>query len=285
MTQAGRSSPKVASALTSPEQVHGQAQHDEYDDTAIRFLEALWGEGYLSPGGPDEVRRIVDGTDLTGKNVLDIGCGSGGITLFLAREYGPAHITGFDVEQPVIDAASRRAKAEGLADRVSFLKGYPGPLPFQPSQFDIVFSKDALIHVSDKESLFADLFRILKPGGVFVASDWLTSHDGEPSREMRDYLAAEGLSFGMASPSRYEAAMRKAGFTDVRTVNRNPWYREVARGELQRLRHSEYERIAAIVGKDYVDKNIKTWSAMQIVLNSGEHCPTHIFGAKPKGAD
>ena len=39
--------------------------------------------------------------------------------------------------------------------------------------------------------------------------------------------------FGMASPQRYEAAMRGAGFVDVRTVNRNPWYREVARGELQ----------------------------------------------------
>ena len=52
----------------------------EYDDDAIRFLEALWGDGYLSPGGPDEVDRVLEGLSLRGKTVLDIGCGSGGIT-------------------------------------------------------------------------------------------------------------------------------------------------------------------------------------------------------------
>lgn len=254
----------------------------EYDETAIRFLEALWGEGYLSPGGPDEVRRVVEGVDFTGRKVLDIGCGSGGITLFLAREYPLSHITGFDVEQPVIDAAVRRAQQEGLSGRASFLRGDPGPLPFDDESFDIVFSKDALIHVADKEALFAEIFRVLRPGGRFAASDWLIAHDGEPSAKMRAYLEAEGLSFGMASPARYEAAMRKAGFRDVRTVNRNPWYREIARGELDRLKGADRARIAAIVGDAYVEKNIRTWTAMQTVLDSGEHCPTHVHGTRPE---
>ena len=254
----------------------------EYDDTAIRFLEALWGEGFLSPGGPDEVRRVVADVDFAGKRVLDIGCGSGGITLFLAREYGPQSIVGFDVEQPVVDLATGRAAAEGLADKASFVRGDPGPLPFADQSFDIVFSKDALIHVADKEALFADIFRVLKPGGMFAASDWLTSHDGEPSDAMRTYLAAEGLSFGMASARRYEAAMAQAGFMDIRTVNRNVWYREVARDELERLKGPLYGPVAEAVGADYVDKNIKTWSAMQVVLDSGEHCPTHLFAVRPE---
>ncbi|MEM5474246.1 methyltransferase domain-containing protein [Hoeflea sp. AS60] len=253
----------------------------EYDDTAIRFLEALWGEGFLSPGGPDEVRRVVTDIDLSGSQVLDIGCGSGGITLFLAREYQPAGIVGFDVEQPVVDLATKRAMQQGLADRASFVRGAPGPLPFPDQSFDVVFSKDALIHVADKEALFADIYRVLKPGGRFAASDWLTSHDGEPSEAMRAYLAAEGLSFGMASAQRYEGAMEKAGFTDVRTVNRNAWYREVARAELERLKGPLYGPVAEAVGTDYVDKNIKTWTAMQAVLDSGEHCPTHVFGTRP----
>ena len=168
----------------------------EYDDTAIRFLEALWGEGFLSPGGPDEVRRVVADLDFSGKRVLDIGCGSGGITLFLAREYRPAEIVGYDVEQPVVDLATRRALEQGLDGIASFVRGEPGPLPFPVESFDIVFSKDALIHVADKEALFTDIFRLLKPGGRFAASDWLTSHDGAPSEAMRTYLSAEGLSFG-----------------------------------------------------------------------------------------
>src|SRR5690606_10811876 len=74
----------------------------EYDDTAIRFLEALWGEGYLSPGGPEEVDRVVEGLDLAGRTLLDIGCGAGGVTLHLARQHGLARATGFDVEKPVV---------------------------------------------------------------------------------------------------------------------------------------------------------------------------------------
>src|SRR5215212_8837170 len=92
----------------------------EYDDTAIRFLEALWGEGYLSPGGPDEVDRVVAGVTLAGRTVLDIGCGSGGITLHLVQAHGAGEAIGFDVEAPVIEAARRRAAALGLAGRARF---------------------------------------------------------------------------------------------------------------------------------------------------------------------
>lgn len=271
----------AVSAPKTPPAGHLEGDAPEYDDAAIRFLEALWGEGYLSPGGPDEVRRVVDGIDFAGRHVLDIGCGSGGITLFLARECQPASIVGFDVEQPVVDLATKRTAEQGLSDRVRFVRGAPGALPFTDQSFDLVFSKDALIHVADKEALFKDIFRVLRPAGRFAASDWLTSHDGEPSAAMRDYLAAEGLSFGMASARRYEEAMQMAGFTNVRTVNRNAWYRDVARAELERLKGPLYGPVAAAVGADYVNKNIRTWSAMQRVLDSGEHCPTHLFGTRP----
>ena len=121
----------------------------EYDDTAIRFLEALWGEGYLSPGGPDEVDRILEGLSLTGKTILDIGCGSGGIALHLVERHGAANATGFDVERPVIETATQRAARRGLGGRVRFVQAAPGPLPFADGSFDVVFSKDALVHVSD----------------------------------------------------------------------------------------------------------------------------------------
>lgn len=255
----------------------------EYDDTAIRFLEALWGEGYLSPGGPDEVDRVVEGLSLKGKTILDIGCGAGGITLHLVATHGAARATGFDVERPVIETARRRAAAQGLEDRVSFVQAPPGPLPFTGSSFDVVFSKDALLHVPDKDALFAEIFRVLKPGGVFAASNWMIGHDGEPSLEMKAYVAAEGLSFAMASPARYAEAMRRAGFTGIAVRDRNPWYREVAREELARLKGPLYAKAAAAVGVAYVDKNIKTWEAMQKVLDSGEHRPTHLRGWKPVG--
>jgi phosphoethanolamine N-methyltransferase len=265
----------------SADPVTETAAEPEYDDTAIRFLEALWGEGYLSPGGPDEVDRVLAGLSLEAKHVLDIGCGAGGITLHLVAHHNAGHATGYDVEAPVLRVARKRAEKAGLAGRVDFVHGAPGPLPFADASFDVVFSKDALVHVPDKDAFFAELFRVLKPGGVFAASDWLIGHDGEPSSDMKAYIAAEGLSLNMASAARYRLAMERAGFGNIAVTDRNPWYRDVARGELERLKGPLCGRVSAAVGKDYVDKNIRTWEAMQKVLDSGEHRPTHLRGWKP----
>ena len=257
------------------------AVEPEYDDRAIRFLAVLWGEGYLSPGGPGEVARVLAGLDLAGRKLLDLGCGVGGGALQIARTRG-ARVTGYDVEAPVIAAAKARAAAE--AADVRFVLGRPGPLPFADAAFDVVFSKDALVHVADKEALFAEISRVLKPGGLFAASDWLIAHEGAPSPEMRAYIAAEGLSFGMASPARYARAMTAAGLVAVTTESRNGWYRAQARQELERLAGPLYAEAVSAVGEDYVQKNLKTWRAMQIVLDTGEHCPTHLRGWKPPEA-
>lgn len=260
---------------------HGKPAEPEYDEAAIRFLGVLWGEGYLSPGGPAEVDRVLSGVEVKGLSVLDFGCGAGGITLHIARTYRPELIVGYDVEQPVIDRARAAAEKAGLSSTARFVSSPPGRLPFEDGAFDVVFSKDAMIHVPDKEALFAELYRVLKPGGVFAASDWLIGHDGEPSADMKDYIAAEGLSFGMASSRRYLQAMASAGFVDSAAESRNAWYRDVARGELERLKGPLYARAVAAVGEAYVAKNIRTWTAMQKVLDSGEHCPTHLRGSKP----
>jgi phosphoethanolamine N-methyltransferase len=253
----------------------------EYDEKAIVFLETLWGEGFLSPGGKTEIDLIVERVDFAGKTVLDLGCGAGGITCYLAQSKLPDSIIGYDVERPVIDKARNRAEIEGLAKSVEFVLGAPGILPFADGSFDIIFSKDAMVHITDKESLFVDLFRILKQGGVLVASDWLTSHDGEPSQKMKHYLAAEGLSFGMASSRRYEKALADAGFCNISTNNRNLWYLEKAKEELARLSGSLRSVLIERVGSDYLNKNIQTWQAMLEVLQTGEHCPTHLFAEKP----
>jgi SAM-dependent methyltransferase len=252
-----------------------------YGEQAITFLEALWGDGYLSPGGPDEVARVLDGLDLTGCSVLDIGCGSGGITVDLVRRHGAAEVIGIDVEQLVCEHARRRVERAGLADLVEIRLAAPGPLPFAPQSFDVVFSKDSIVHIADKESLCADVFAVLRPGGWFAASDWLISHDGEPSPAMAAYIAAESLDFGMASPERYRQALLLAGFVDVELRDRNAWYRDVARDELDRLTGRDRAHFVELLGEDEVAAQIRTWQAMVPVLESGEHCPHHLRARKP----
>ena len=257
------------------------ANDEHYPQDSILFLEELWGDGFLSPGGPEEVERLLSGVDLGGKTVVDIGSGAGGIAMLLADWYGAARVIGLDVETTMVEYARAKVERAGLQDRIEIRKVEPGPMPLPDANVDIVFSKDSIIHIPDKETLAADAFRVLKPGGWFVASDWLISHDGEPSSEMTDYLAKEDLGFGMASPARYRRALEEAGFVDVSLTNRNPWYRNIAREELARLEGAGRDAFLAVLGEAALDEQVGIWRAMIVVLDSGEHCPHHFRCRRP----
>src|SRR6185312_3895479 len=105
-------------------------------------LQFMWGEGFLSPGGPEEVAQMVAGHDIAGKRVLDIGSGLGG------------------VDAQLIEAANVLIAKKNLSARIAFKLVEPGPLPFEDGSFDVVFSKDAMVHIDDKPSLFGEVLRV-----------------------------------------------------------------------------------------------------------------------------
>ena len=125
------------------------------------------------------------------------------------------------------------------------------------------------------------MFRVLEPGGQFVASDWLISHDGNPSPEMSEYIKAEGLDFAMASPGEYKEALVKAGFVEIELVNRNPWYSKIAANELEWLKGPDRKDLSKRHGKEFIDHQVEIWTKLVDVLISGEHCPHHIRAKKP----
>src|SRR3546814_20609921 len=79
----------------------------------------IWGDAFLSPGGPEEVRAIVSGLDLEDGEVLDIGCGTGGPAIVLARDKG-ARVNAVDIEPRLLERERCFAEKAGVADRVAF---------------------------------------------------------------------------------------------------------------------------------------------------------------------
>jgi len=250
----------------------------QYPDNFIERLHAVWGEGFLSPGGAEEVREIVRDLDLVDKTLLDIGFGTAGPAITLARELGAGQVVGVDVEEPLHRRAIAMVKAAGLSDRVDLRLVEPGPLPFGDASFDVVFSKDSIIHIPDKGSLFAEVRRVLKPGGVFAASDWLSGEGPEAEAALKNM--GGHLHFEMATAPQMEKMLCDAGFESVTSVDRNRWYAIVVEEELRTL-DRVYDDLVEKIGKEIVDPWVQVRRGAAKAVQGGGLRPTHLRGTKP----
>ena len=258
----------------------GRDHHDEYGDAFVAGLEWMWGEGFLSPGGADEVARIVAGAPIAGARVLDVGCGLGAIDLLLVERFGAAQVTGIDVEAPLVARAAARVSAAGMADRISIRKVSPGPIPFEAGVFDVVFSKDSMIHIPDKPALYAEVYRVLAPGGWMLVSDWF-GNGLEPTRAMCDWLDAVGLTFTLESIEASADLLRACGFVDVEGRDRNAWYAQAVAEEIAILSGENYPRLVERLGAEAATQRLESSTKKKAVVDGGELRPGHLRARKP----
>jgi len=257
------------------------AQHISYPDEYIDRLELTWGAGFLSPGGPEEVREILLDIDVADKTLLDIGCGVAGPAIVIAREFPVQRVVGIDIEPQLIARARNNVATAGLKDRVDLKLVEPGPLPFGDACFDIVFSKDSLIHIADKPALYREILRILKPGGVFAASDWLEGEDAWSLPAFVAYRALTPHSFAMQTALQTETVMREAGFVEVSSRDRNAWYAETARRHVALMAGPLRERFLEVCDEETYDRMVSVHRANAEAAACGGLRPTHLRGSKP----
>lgn len=253
-----------------------------YTREFVAALEFIWGEGFLSPGGPEEVQAIIGDHDLTGSRILDIGSGLGGIDILLAGTHGAREVIGIDVTPEVVHIARGLVARNGLGDRVFFELVRPGRLPFASESFDVVFSKDAMVHVADKSALYAEILRVLKPGGRLMASDWLWTEGAATHPLVEAWNRGNPLGFVYTTPKEAQAALEAAGFEDITLTDR---HREIAAGnraDIARLEGPAMQEFAALVGEELAADRLRASRARQPVLDAAALIPTHLHGRRPE---
>jgi phosphoethanolamine N-methyltransferase len=252
---------------------------EEYDGRMLTLLQMVWGEGFLSPGGPQAVREIMSGVALEGKRVLDIGCGLGGLDQVLLT-LGAAHVTGLDVAGLIVEMGQERIRRAGLANRIEIRLVEPGPLPFADNSFDIVFGKDAWLHIPDKAAHFAEVKRVLKPGGRIAAGDWMKA-PGPYSRDMEYFFEMEGLTYHLVTLAEYGNLLHGAGFVDVKLEDITEIYRREAQDELARMKGELAPVMLAELGEAGNAHFLEDWRSLTVVLDKGELRPARIWATKP----
>jgi len=149
-----------------------------------------------------------------GQTVLDLGSGAGLDCFFAAKKVGETgHVIGVDMTPEMLERARGSAKRLGLSN-VEFRQGYIEDLPVESNTVDVIISNCVINLSPDKSKVFAETFRVLKPGGKLALSDIVT--DGPLPDAVKQSLSAwAGCVAGAVEAKEYTAMMEAVGFTDV----------------------------------------------------------------------
>jgi SAM-dependent methyltransferase len=149
-----------------------------------------------------------------GQTVLDLGSGAGLDCLLASKQVGAdGRVIGVDMTPEMIERARANAKRVN-ATNVEFRQGYLEDLPVEANSVDVVISNCVINLSPEKAKVFAEIFRVLKPGGRLAVSDIVT--DGELPEAIKTSLSAwAGCVAGAVDAKEYVSMMETAGFTDI----------------------------------------------------------------------
>merc|ERR1719487_631361 len=104
-------------------------------------------------------------------NVLEVGCGAGATSVYIAKNYG-SKVSGVDLNPNGVQTGTEEAEKAGVSDLASFkVVDVNQGLPFPEETFDVVFCNDTMCHIPNRIDVFQDWGRVLKPGGKFMFTD------------------------------------------------------------------------------------------------------------------
>ncbi len=221
----GGGAPREAEPASRPPTAAGPDEGDGRTDAP----DAAYTMGY-----GEEFRRVLErrsaethAADLLpllrkGMRVLDFGCGTGSISVGLAKAVEPGELHGIDMEESQIEIAQAAAKAGGH-DNAAFQAGDAAQLPFEDERFDVAHCNAVLMHVPGTQAVLAEVMRVLRPGGILsvrelnTPSSFIEPGFGELESAWDTFAGLLAANGGHPRMGREIAGtLRAAGWSDVR---------------------------------------------------------------------
>ncbi len=222
-----------------------------YQPVDLADLPASVTDVSLGCGNPTAIAGLKPG-----ETVLDLGSG-GGIDCFIAaKKVGPTgRVIGVDMTDSMLALANQNKTKLGLTN-VEFRKGEIENLPVQSNSVDVVISNCVINLSPDKDAVFREIFRVLKPGGRLSVSDIVT--EGEFSPQLRANVNAwAGCITGALDQGVYLAKMGQAGLVDVEVESRVSYGLEA----LESLDEASREALTREVDWSAVPADVRLYSA------------------------
>jgi len=215
-------------------------QIQQFYDASSDLWEQVWGEhmhhGYYGADGKGKKDRRQAQIDLIeellkwsgvqqAQNILDVGCGIGGSSLYLAEKFN-AKATGITLSPVQAARANERAAEARLSTRTQFQVADALAMPFSNDTFDLVWSLESGEHMPDKTQFMQECYRVLKPGGTLIMVTWChrpTDSSASPltadeQKHLADIYRVYCLPYVISLPE-YEAIARNLSFQNIRTTD------------------------------------------------------------------
>ncbi len=212
----------------------------EFYDASSGLWEQVWGEhmhhGYYGVAGDEKKERRIAQIDLIeellkwanvgqAENILDVGCGIGGSSLYLAQKFN-AKVCGVTLSPVQVRRAEERAAEAGLSSKARFQVADALNLPFADASFDLVWTLESGEHMPDKVKFLQECYRVLQPGGTLIMATWChrpTDGNANPltadeQRHLEDIYRVYCLPYVISLPE-YEAIARNLAFQNIRTAD------------------------------------------------------------------
>jgi SAM-dependent methyltransferase len=210
----------------------------------------------LGCGDPTAIANLKPG-----ETVLDLGSG-GGIDCFIAaKKVGPTgRVIGVDMTDSMLELANKNKAKIGL-ENVEFRKGEIENLPVESNTVDVIISNCVINLSPDKDAVFQEAFRVLKPGARFTVSDMVT--EGQFPEQLRANVNAwAGCITGALDQNDYLAKLRQAGFVEVEVESRSSYGLE----NPDSLDETSREALSEGVDWSTVPDDVRLYSARVVAL-------------------
>jgi tocopherol O-methyltransferase len=211
----------------------------QFYDASSGLWEQIWGEhmhhGYYGVDGQEQrknrrqaqidlIEEVLNWSEVqTAENILDVGCGIGGSSLYLAGKFN-AHATGITLSPVQAARAKERAQDAGLSGRTQFQVADAQAMPFPDDSFDLVWSLESGEHMPDKTKFLQECYRVLKPGGKLILVTWChrptqnAPLTADEQKHLQDIYRVYCLPYVISLPE-YEAIARQLPLNHLRTAD------------------------------------------------------------------
>jgi len=249
----------------------------EHYDVVSPYYRSLWGEhlhhGYWIRGDESKekaqlqlIEHLAQLAEVKrGADILDIGCGFGASSIYLAKHFN-ATVTGITISPVQVEMANQAAALERL--EAKFLLMDAEAMDFQ-RRFDVLWSVESISHYQNLPGFFASAAKLLKPGGTFAMTDWFKKENLTPKETRKNIVPIEkGMFVELQSMNEYEKLLTTNG---LQIVHRQVLNKNCAKTwdlSIDIIKDKSFWALAAKFGAHFVTY-LKAFEAMRAGFASG----------------